>query len=226
MRSNASRSMWLTHHFPTLRTFRCASLPLQGRVKQSRSRDAPGIRVFVQPVRKRASNGREALHFFAPKKRREAERRKTQTEAVPSGTTAAPAGAARLPALHRGSRQQPVDQLAQLQAMLPGTWRNVQFRKVEPVFRNITRQVVNLTGVTRLHLSQSRDCTSHTGHSAGVNDARSRPGAECKSARGHRSRSVFRCASRTRPSPRARCAPLFTIPEPCQGIKSAWDLGP
>jgi hypothetical protein len=55
-------------------------------------------------------------------------------------------------------------------------------------------------GVTRPFLSQSRDCTSRIGRSTGVNDARSRPGAECKSARGNRSRSVFGCASRTRPS--------------------------
>jgi hypothetical protein len=51
-------------------------------------------------------------------------------------------------------------------------------------------------GVTRLHLSQSRDCTSRTGRSTGVTDARSRPGADCKSARRHRSRSVFRLAFR------------------------------
>ena len=79
----------------------------------------------------------------------------------------------------RGSRQRPEGPLAQLQAMLPGT-------RI-------------LVGVTRLGLSQSRDCTSRTGRSTGVNDARSRPGAECKSARRNRTRSAFRCASRTRP---------------------------
>ncbi len=35
-------------------------------------------------------------------------------------------------------------------------------------------------GVTRFHLSQSRDCTSRTGRSTGVSDARSRPGAGYK----------------------------------------------
>ena len=55
---------------------------------------------------------------------------------------------------------------------------------------------VDPAGATRLHLSQSRDCTSRTGRSTGVTDARSRPGAECKSARRHRSRSVFRLAFR------------------------------
>jgi hypothetical protein len=46
-------------------------------------------------------------------------------------------------------------------------------------------------GVTRLRLSQSRDCTSRTGRSTGVNDARSRPGAGRNAARGDRSRSTF-----------------------------------
>jgi hypothetical protein len=45
-------------------------------------------------------------------------------------------------------------------------------------------------GVTRLHLSQSRDCTSRTGRSAGVFDARSRPGAVRNAARGDRPRST------------------------------------
>jgi len=46
-------------------------------------------------------------------------------------------------------------------------------------------------GVTRLHLSQSRESTSRTGRSTGVNDARSRPGAGRKAARGDRPRSTF-----------------------------------
>jgi hypothetical protein len=41
--------------------------------------------------------------------------------------------------------------------------------------------------------------SSQTGPRAGRAGPRSRPGAECKSARGHRTRSVFGCASRTRP---------------------------
>jgi hypothetical protein len=61
--------------------------------------------------------------------------------------------------------------LAQLQAMLPGT-------RIP-------------AGVIRLYLSQSRDCTSRTGRSTGVNDARSRPGAGRNAARGNRSRSTF-----------------------------------
>jgi len=46
-------------------------------------------------------------------------------------------------------------------------------------------------GVTRLHLSQSRDCTSRTGRSTGVTDARSRPGAGRNAARRDRSRFPF-----------------------------------
>ena len=67
-------------------------------------------------------------------------------------------GRARLPALCCGSRQG-FDPLTQLQAMLPGT-------RVE-------------AGVTRPHLSQSRDSTSRRGPSAAGRDAQSRPGAEC-----------------------------------------------
>jgi hypothetical protein len=50
---------------------------------------------------------------------------------------------------------------------------------------------VDPAGVTRLHLSQSRDCTSRTGRSTGVTDARSRPGAGRNAARRDRSRSTF-----------------------------------
>ena len=57
----------------------------------------------------------------------------------------------------------------------------------------------------RAHLSQSRESTSRTGRSAGQHDARNRPRADCKSARGRRTRSVFGCASRTRPSSEREC---------------------
>jgi hypothetical protein len=46
-------------------------------------------------------------------------------------------------------------------------------------------------GVTRPRLSQSRDCTSRTGRSTGVTDARSRPGTVCETARGNRTCSTF-----------------------------------
>jgi hypothetical protein len=46
-------------------------------------------------------------------------------------------------------------------------------------------------GVTRLRLSQSRESTSRTGRSTGVNDARSRPDAGRNPERGNHSRSTF-----------------------------------
>jgi hypothetical protein len=80
-------------------------------------------------------------------------------------------GRARLSALHRGSRRKP----ASFTGSTPGhaSW------DADPA------------GVTRSHLSQSRDCTSLTGRNAGVTDAQSRPGAGRNPARGHRSRSTF-----------------------------------
>ena len=74
-------------------------------------------------------------------------------------------------------------------------------RKVTTGFSaTITRQLVKPAGVTRLRLSQSRDCTSRTGRSAGVFDARSRPGTVCETARGDRACSTFRIASGMCPS--------------------------
>jgi hypothetical protein len=85
---------------------------------------------------------------------------------------------------------------AQLQARLPGTR---------------TRNGIRRAGVTRPFLSQSSGCTPHTGRSTGEHDARSRSGAVCKSARKHRPRSVFGCASRTRPlSERDSSSPYVT----------------
>ena len=77
-------------------------------------------------------------------------------------------GRARLSAFHRSSRRGAAAAPAQLQAMLPGT-------RI-------------LAGVTRRRLSQSREGTSRTGRSTGVNDARSRPGAVCETAPRHRAR--------------------------------------
>ncbi len=65
---------------------------------------------------------------------------------------------------------------AQLQARLPGTWREHAIRtNVQPGTKIAHRSA----GVTRARLSQSRECTSRTGRNAGQHDARSRPGAEC-----------------------------------------------
>jgi hypothetical protein len=54
-------------------------------------------------------------------------------------------------------------------------------------------------GVTRPRLSQSSGSTPRTGHSTGGHDAQNRPGAVCETARGYRTRSTFRIASRKRP---------------------------
>jgi hypothetical protein len=62
----------------------------------------------------------------------------------------------------------------QLQAMLPATR--------------------NQAGVTRPLLSQSSDSTSRLGRSAEGNDAQNRPGAGCKPARRHRTRSASESA--------------------------------
>src|SRR5580704_13091592 len=62
----------------------------------------------------------------------------------------------------------------QLQAMLPGTR--------------------NQAGVTRPILSQSSDSTSRLGRDTEGNDAQSRPGAGCKPARRHRTRSASESA--------------------------------
>ena len=70
--------------------------------------------------------------------------------------------------------------LTQLQAMLPATW--------------------NQAGVTRPIPSQSSDSTSRLGRSTEGNDARSRSGADCESARKHRTRSTLQIASGMRPS--------------------------
>jgi len=58
---------------------------------------------------------------------------------------------------------------------------------------------VVLTGVIRAFLSQSSGSTPHTGRNAGEHDARNCPGADCKSARGNRTRSTSRLASGGRP---------------------------
>ena len=54
-------------------------------------------------------------------------------------------------------------------------------------------------GVTRAFLSQPSGSTPRTGHSTGGHDARIRPGADCKSARGNRTHSTSRHASGRRP---------------------------
>ena len=66
---------------------------------------------------------------------------------------------------------------AQLQARLPGTRQDV--RSCNGRSNRGAKTLRSDAGVTRARLSQSRECTSRTGRSAGQHDARSRPGAEC-----------------------------------------------
>jgi hypothetical protein len=135
---------------------------------------------------------------FAPGDKREGKRRKTQCRPLPRCTnkrcrllmlrarlrasqtsvrglrTHPLPGRARLPALRPRLSPGTLTSLTQLQAMLPG--------------------IQNQAGVTRPFLSQSSDSTSRLGRSTEGNDAQSRPGAGCKPARRHRTRSASESA--------------------------------
>jgi hypothetical protein len=80
-------------------------------------------------------------------------------------------GRARLPALLPRLLPETLTSPTQLQAMLPATWRQA--------------------GIARPILSQSSDSTSRLGRSTEGPDAQSRSGADCESARKHRTRSTF-----------------------------------
>ena len=90
---------------------------------------------------------------------------------------------------------------AQLQAMLPGTWTARDPEKPAPDlirggyrFSERSRAAKEPAGVTRPILSQSSDSTSRLGRNTEGNDAQSRPGAGCKPARRHRTRSASESA--------------------------------
>jgi hypothetical protein len=89
---------------------------------------------------------------------------------------------ARLPALSPRLLSETVTSPTQLQAMLPGTWTAHD--------ANVMRGSKKPAGVTRPILSQSSDSTSRLGRSTEGPDAQSRPGAGCKPARRHRTRSA------------------------------------
>lgn len=97
---------------------------------------------------------------------------------MPRARQRALSGRARLPALHRGSRRDG-HVPAQLQARLAGTGPNGRAVFFQP---------------------QCSGSTPRPGRNAGGHDARSRPGAVCKTARRRRLRSAFRIASRNAPS--------------------------
>ena len=73
---------------------------------------------------------------------------------------------------------------AQLQAMLPGTW----------TAHDLKSRTAKAGGRYPPLLSQSSDSTSRLGRNTEGNDAQSRPGAGCKPARRHRTRSASESA--------------------------------
>jgi hypothetical protein len=131
------------------------------------------------------------LRSAMTKRKKEAERRQTcistsapygrgarapQTPVRKSAHTKS-ATRARLSAFHHGSCRQGFRPLGATpgQASWDVAGRSILYgrsNREAKIFRSYT-------GVTRARLSQSRECTSRTGHSAGQHDARSRPGAEC-----------------------------------------------
>jgi hypothetical protein len=86
-------------------------------------------------------------------------------------------GHARLSAFHHGSYRQGSRPLGATpgQASWDVAGRSIRYGRPNRGAK-ISRSDA---GVTRARLSQSRECTSRTGHSAGQHDARSCPGAEC-----------------------------------------------
>jgi hypothetical protein len=188
VKARAARCESLHRRAPHPASLRAATLPLQGRVKQARSRGALRARVLQQERKPR---------IFRLQIKREAERRKAQIEwAAPHEQMSPPVratgaaratddpltrtarfGRARLSALHRGSGRAFTPDSAPGQA----SWD------------------AGPAGVTRPRLSQSSGSTPRTGHNTGGHDAQNRPGAVCETARGNRTRSTFRIASRKRP---------------------------
>jgi hypothetical protein len=127
-------------------------------------------------------NETAALDCFAPlamttkeKRKRNADRRVQPTSA--SRDAARTSGCARLSAFHYGSYRQGFRPLG----ATPGqaSW-DVAGRSIRYGRPNRGAKILrSYAGVTRARLSQSRECTSRTGHSAGQHDARSCRGAEC-----------------------------------------------
>jgi hypothetical protein len=163
---------------------RCATLPLQGRVKKAISSSQRDPRRSLINGEARNRQTFSAIHhsplaFFFPLQKRGG---RTPTDADP---TAALTGAARAQRSAHACRRSTAA-LAKDMAVLGSAPGQASWDVV-------------LTGVTRAFLSQSSGSTPHTGRNAGEHDARSRPGADCKSARGNRTHSTSRLASGERP---------------------------
>jgi hypothetical protein len=156
------------HHF-VLHRVRETAVEFCFADKRARSRDATRARVFAQRY--------EQTKKISPNKKGEAERRETHpaNEAAHCRSAAArPAGRARLSALHRGSARRCFLSLPamRLQAALRAHGRTEKTRALPAVPHALKR------------------CTSRPGRHAGGVVARNRPGAVCKSARRHRTRSA------------------------------------
>ena len=166
MRSNASRSMWLSILRDALRA------PQDEDVK-FRSRDAICIRVIFKRHESFASNGREAV-LQAPLVRREAERREAhhprpcsfESTATCSAEHASPFGA---PPRRSPGQTHP----ASAQPQFPRFLKDRRHRALP--FASC--------------LQQPR--SAETGRSAGRAVTPSRPGAICETARGDRTCSTF-----------------------------------
>ena len=168
------------------------------------SRDASRIRVFVQAVRK---------PFHAPPEgRQSAERRNAR--AVPCKARPRPQ---RGPLAFRRSTAALASN-PQETGSAPGHASWDLAKRVD--HKTTTRQFVKLAGVTPPSPVPVQRCTSRTGRSAGVCDARSRPGTVCETVRGDRTCSTFRIASGMCPS-MSGFATYGTANRTCQGLNSA-----
>jgi hypothetical protein len=117
------------------------------------------------------------LRSAMTKGKKEAERRQTCISTSASRDAARTGGCARLSAFHHGSYRQGFRPLGATpgQASWDVAGRSIRYGRPNRGAK-ISR---SYTGVTRARLSQSRECTSRTGRSAGQHDARSCPVAEC-----------------------------------------------
>jgi hypothetical protein len=166
-----------------------ASFP-SGDVKQ------PVARIERSKIRERSFSFHAAPGFRYEEEKKEAERRRTQWVLMPC----------------QRARQRATDKAACAAPPLSGAL--ACRRSTTPLAKGSRRPQGSASGqvsweaapnaaACRQHHPHIQRSTSHTGHSAGGHDARSRPGAECKSARGHRTHPTARFASGRRPSGRA-----------------------
>ena len=113
----------------------------------------------------RIKSGNDEERRKERKRRRNADRRLYPSSA-PAGAAPRPAGRVHLSAFHRGSRQR--EYSSRWLSFRPGfLGRGRSARSGTPAPTGGRRPCAVLAGVTRARLSQSRECTSRTGRSAG-----------------------------------------------------------